>query len=75
MTKHNFKIGDRVKVKEPQYWSMNTRIGTVVGEDEYYINVTYEGGGTLWKNYPHLPREIEHVIKKGEQLMFSFMGG
>ena len=74
MVKHNFKIGGKVKQTNPQNWNMNNPMGVVIAFDRYYIRVLWEG--TKWNNskgYPHLPREIECVVKKGEQLMFSFM--
>ena len=72
MDREGFKIGDKVKIKNPNDWNMNIRIGTIVGFDTY-IRVTYEGGNVVWNRYPHLAREIEHVVKVGEQLLFNFM--
>ena len=72
MNEHSFKVGDKVKVKNPKEWCMNTRIGTIVGFDTY-IRVTYDGGDALWNKYPHLACEIEKVPIKGQQLLFSFM--
>jgi len=69
-TKHNFRIGDKVKQKNPQDWDMNNPVGAVIAFDRCYIRVLWEG--TKWNNdkgYPHLPREIERVVKVGEQLL------
>lgn len=72
MNKHGYKIGDKVKLKHPKRWSMCTQIGVVVGFDEYYIRVSYKGN-VCYEDYPHLPREIYKVSRKGEQLEFAFM--
>jgi hypothetical protein len=75
MEKHNFKIGDKVKLKDWVRFSCKGKVLIVVkeAEDDFsrYIHVTYEG---VWGSYfPLLPDEIEPAIKVGEQLMFSFM--
>ena len=68
---HNFKIGDKVKLKEPELWGIGG-IGTVMSFDTY-IRVTWSEGGNSAYNFPHLAREIECVVKIGEQLLFQFM--
>lgn len=73
IAKHNFKIGDKVKLKYPQDWSMGDSIGTIIKFIPPYIRVDWKGSDYYRKNYPHLVREIEHTIKVGEQLLFSFM--
>ncbi len=72
MNKYGYKIGDKVKLKHPERWSMHTQIGAVVGFDAYYVRVTYKGN-ICREDYPHLPREIYKISVKGEQLLFSFM--
>ena len=73
MKKHNFKVGDKVKLKDPRDWSMGDKVGIIVRFTAPYIQVDWEGIDEWKKNYPHLPKEIEHIVKVGEQLMFSFM--
>ena len=74
MVKHNFKVGDRVKLTNPCEWeNIGDSIGIIIRLTSPYIWVDW-GGVQAWKrNYPHLPEEIECVLRKGEQLMFSFM--
>lgn len=71
MDKRGFKVGDRVKLKEPKKWSVGG-IGIITGFD-IYIRVKWENGGHRKDNFPHLPRELEHAIKVGQQLEFNFM--
>jgi hypothetical protein len=74
MAKESFKIGDRVRLTDPRNWDMGNPIGLIITFDRCYVRVLWEG--TKWnkdKGYPHLPHEIEHVVKVGEQLTFNFM--
>ena len=74
MEKHNFKIGDKVKLKDPRpFPHLGTRVLTIVDLDcgYKYLPVWYEG--MSWSYFPVLPSEIKHVVKVGEQLLFSFM--
>jgi len=76
MAKHNFKIGDKVKLKDPNSWeNIGDSIGEVMGLIPPYIRVGWGGSQKWMRNYPHRPGEIEYVIRKGEQLLFSFMKG
>ena len=69
MDKHNFKIGDKVKLCSPKYWRQGNDIGVIVCVS-YYIRVSHKRDkqGTLY-----LPSEIYKVITKGQQLEFAFM--
>lgn len=71
MDKHNFKVGDKVKLKGGFYCGMSENdIGVVVAFTAPYIRVDYNIEGKYWfNNYPHLPKEIERVVNVGEQLM------
>lgn len=76
MIKHSFKIGDKVKLKNSDFWDMGNPIGVVIVFDRCYIRVSWKG--TKWEEgksgtYPHLPKEIKHTVKVGEQLLFNFM--
>lgn len=74
MIKHDFKIGDNVKLT-PDYihiFPQTTEIGKVVGFDDDYILVSYNGC-CYKKGFPYVSKEIECVVKIGEQLMFEFM--
>jgi len=72
MSEHNFKKGDKVKLRKPKCWSMGDSVGEVVGFDPPFIRVTWKGK-VYQEDYPHLVREIEYVMKVGEQLTFGFM--
>lgn len=76
MTKHDFKIGDKVKLKDSNQWGFGRHnpIGIIVGFDRY-IRVTWESEYTIGihKNFPHFPNEIERIRRVGEQLLFNFM--
>lgn len=74
MAKHNFKIGNKVKLKTPGDWNMGDRVGIIVRFTAPYIRVDWAGKEAWVKGYPHLPKEIKDIVKVGEQLMFSFMG-
>ena len=73
MEKHDFKIGDKVKLK-PAYINLFRKQGTKIGEivefNDKYIRVRYDGRR---HGFPYKPYEIEHIVKVGEQLMFAFM--
>ena len=79
MIKHNFKIGDRVRLKNGSYCGIYSKdTGKVVGIKRYIEVLWGESlGKRLCSNtaYPHKPNEIEHAAKVGEQLLFNFMEG
>lgn len=69
-----FKVGDKVKLKDPKQFKFGRKVLTVIEADcgDMYIPVTFEGMGV--KGYfPLKSCEIEHVSRKGEQLLFFFM--
>jgi len=89
MKKHNFKVGDKVKVttlclqKWPIYEGIKSEVS---GYDGQYIIVKFisdcDRGVLISKGYadknstfPFLPEEIEPVLQVGEQLLFNFMKG
>ena len=74
MIKHNFKIGDKVKLTlvHIHMFPQTTEIGKVVGFDDDYILVSYNGC-PYKEGFPYVEGEIESVVKVGEQLLFSFM--
>ena len=43
MKKHNFKIGDKVKLKNPRSFSLGTEILTIIRFEEGFIKVTWGG--------------------------------
>lgn len=72
MREHNFKIGDKVKLKDPESFPyLGTKVLIIIGFDGKYVQVK-DG---RWQDgyFPLYPEEIEHVSRKGEQLTFSFM--
>ena len=74
MKKHNFKIGDRVRLKYPNKFNLGTKVCIVISSErcgDEFIPVWYEG--LIGSYFPIFPQEIEHVTRVGEQLMFSFM--
>ena len=74
MIKHNFKIGDKVSLKGSSYCGVSGNDIGVVTSLHCYIEVLWQGYlGKKLGCYPHKPNEIEHAIKVGEQLLFSFM--
>jgi len=73
VVKHNFKIGDKIKLKNPKSFSLGTATLVIVRFDGEYIKVTW--GGVSKREFPLLPNEIEIAIRVGEQLMFNFMKG
>lgn len=76
MTNSKFKIGDKVKLK-PKYVSIfpqTTEIGKVVGLDDDYVLVRYVDC-SYKDGFPYRPHEIEHTLRKGQQLIFDFMKG
>ena len=76
MDKKSFKIGDKVKLK-PGYirrFRQGTKTGEVVLIGATYIRVVY-GGQRHCCGFPYMPHELEHAVKVGEQLLFSFMEG
>ena len=71
MIKHSFKIGDKVKLKNPKNLSLGTQTLTIVRFHGKFIKVTW--GELKEREFPLYPREIECVLRKGEQLQFAFM--
>lgn len=76
MIKHNFKVGDKVKLKScyvKRFPSVGAQTLTIVGGNcgDRYIHVWHKE--LVWKYFPLKPCEIEHVVVKGQQLLFSFM--
>ena len=71
MRSYNFKIGDKVKLKNPGSFSLDTETLKIIRFENQFIKVTW--GGVKEREFPLYPCEIEHVIKVGEQLLFSFM--
>lgn len=76
MKPHRFKVGDKVRLRSEfiSHFKMGTGVGVVVGYDNFesYILVTY-GKTDMGREFPFYPKEIEHVSKKGQQLVFPFM--
>lgn len=74
MEKHNFKVGDKVRLKDPKQFRLGTKTLTIIdyGCGNLYLPVWYEG--MKYNYFPVKPFEIEHISRKGEQLTFSFMG-
>ena len=76
MANHNFKIGDRVRLKGSHYCGISSNDTGKVVSITCYIGVMWGGKlGSLLGTYPHKPEEIEHAVKVGEQLLFQFMKG
>lgn len=74
MIKHNFKLGDKVKLKEGVHSPLTCegKILTIIAFVDNYIFVTYPG--ISYDYFPLYSDEIEHIkTKKGKQLMFQFM--
>lgn len=71
MDKKSFKIGDKVRLKNPESFLLSTEILTIIRFEEKFIKVIW--GGRKEREFPLYPDEIEYVSRKGEQLMFSFM--
>ena len=67
----NFKVGDKVKLKNPKSFSLGTEVLTIVRLEEKFIKITW--GGVKAREFPLYPDEIKHIVKVGEQLLFSFM--
>ncbi len=91
MDKKSFKIGDKVKViciKSPD-WSTGEKLIGAVGtlcdlqdsinpiivEFDTEMIIKFLGNGDNYNKYNFKKCEIEHVVRVGEQLMFSFMEG
>ncbi len=73
MNKHSFKIGDKVRLKNPKSFSLGTETLTIVCFDQKFIKVIW--GGMKEREFPLYPDEIEKVNVIGQQLLFSFMEG
>jgi len=71
MDKKGFKIGDKVKLKNPRSFSLGAATLTIVRFQGSFIKVIW--GGIKERDFPLLPNEIEYVSRKGEQLLFDFM--
>ena len=74
MVKHSFKIGDKVKLKDPKQFVFGRKILTIVEGNcgDKYIPVIFEGM-EVSGYFPLYPHEIEKVNVIGQQLLFSFM--
>lgn len=70
-----FKVGDKVKLKNPKQFSCGAKVLTIIKEvkveDNKFIHVIYKG--LKGKYFPVMPHEIEKVVTEGQQLLFSFM--
>lgn len=75
MVEKGFKIGDKVKLKNPASFSCGDKVLTIIKEagkdNNKFIYVTYEGESC--KYFPLYPDEVELAVKVGEQLTFAFM--
>lgn len=75
MDRKGFKIGDKVKLKDCVNFRCKGKVLTIVKEagDDFskYLHVTYEG--IKGSYFPLKSDEIEHAVRIGEQLLFSFM--
>ena len=72
MDNHNFKIGDRVRLKDPRpFPHLGTRVLTIIEIEDKFINV--EDKQVDCGYFPLYPIEIERAIKVGQQLLFDFM--
>ena len=71
MDRKGFKIGDKVKLKNPRSFSLGIQTLTIVHFEGKFIKVTW--GELKEREFPLYPCEIEYVPRKGEQLLFSFM--
>ena len=69
LVEHNFKIGDKVKLKPFCSFSFEGKTLTITGFNDPYVCVKYEGMDENYPYFPLLPDEIEKVSIKGEQLM------
>lgn len=82
MDKNNFKIGDEVRFCDPSRHKIGNTTGIVV-EVNRRIRVKWDTDkcvicgdnccGVRINIWSYYPEEIEHVLRKGEQLMFKFM--
>lgn len=66
-----FKVGDRVRLKNPRTFSLGSETLTIIGFDKQFIKIIW--GGKKDRQFPLYPDEIEYIVKVGEQLTFSFM--
>ena len=78
MDKHDFKVGDKVKLTPfyaKQFPSVGAQTLTIIKADcgDKYIPVWHKD--MQWSYFPVKSCEIEHVVKAGQQLLFSFMEG
>ena len=71
MDRKGFKIGDKVTLKNPRSFSLGTEVLTIICFQGKFIKVTW--GELKEREFPLYPCEIKHVVKIGEQLLFSFM--
>ena len=70
MDKKGFKVGDRVKLKNPRDFShLGSMILTIMEFDSKFVLVNWGCAET----FPLYPNEIAHAVRVGEQLMFAFM--
>ncbi len=72
MAKESFKVGDKVKLRDPMSRIQRNNIGTVkkLLSPEEVIVEWRENGRVITSFYS--PEEIKHVCQKGEQLLFDF---
>lgn len=72
MPKPKFKVGDKVKLKNPTIFKLGYKVCTIIAFTNDFIDVIYDGIG--WPGYfPLKSCEIEKVNEVGKQLVFPFM--
>ena len=71
MDKKGFKVGDKVRLKDPKSFSLGIETLTIVRFEQKFIKVAW--GKAKNGEFPLYPNEIEFVVKVGEQLQFAFM--
>ena len=78
MIKHSFKIGDKVKIVNFHDEKVIGKTGIIIEIDDSWSEYNYI---IKWdiipfpynETIPLYENEIEHVVVKGQQLLFSFM--
>lgn len=66
-----FKVGDKVRLKNPKSFSLGSETLTIICFDGKFIKVIW--GGQKEREFPLYSDEIEPVLRVGEQLLFEFM--